>query len=131
MQSLRNGEIKKQIPFKSLFSLAFLLMAIGYFIMAFNKSYFGIISGLTISSLGIGLLLPNGNVWLIKHVPVSNRGKIIGTMSSMLFFCQFVSPLIIALIISQFNLTYAFHIAFGSMAVLAIIFYLSNFKNQK
>lgn len=48
----------------------------------------------------------------------------------MMFFGQFVSPLIIALIISQFDLTYAFYIAFGSMAVLAIILYLSNFKNQ-
>lgn len=78
--SLNYGRIKKRIPFKSLFSLAFLIMAIGYFIIAFNESYLGIIFGLAISGLGIGLLPPNGNVWLMELIPVSNRGKIVGTM---------------------------------------------------
>lgn len=129
--SLNYGRIKKMISFQKIFAFAFLLIGIGYFFIAFNESYLGIVLGLGIAGLGVGILLPNGNVWLMELAPASSRGKMIGAMSSMMFLGQFVSPLLVALVISKFNLTYAFYIAFAAMIVLAIALYFSINKNEE
>lgn len=129
--SINYGRVKKKISFLKIFTFSFLLIAIGYFFIAYNEGYLGIVFGLGIAGLGVGFLLPNGNVWLMELAPVSSRGKIIGTMSSMMFLGQFVSPLIVALLITSSNLTNAFYTAFGAMMLLVILLYLNNSKIKK
>jgi len=57
------------------------------------------------SSLGVGLLFPNCNLWLIELVEVSKRGKTIGGITSLIFYGQFISRLVITIFIAKFSLT--------------------------
>lgn len=122
--SIKYGAIKKRFSFPKIFVFAFFLMASGYFFIAFNITYNGILLGLAIAGLGIGLLMPNCNLWLMEVVSVNNRGKIIGGISSTMFFGQFVSPLLIGILIVKFNLTMAFYISAGLMLILTMILLL-------
>lgn len=122
--SIKYGTIKKRLSFPRIFVTSFLLMAAGYFFVALNETYIGILLGLAISGFGVGLLMPNCNLWLMEVTSIKNRGKIIGGISSTMFLGQFISPLAIGVFISQFNLTYAFYISSGLMLILTIILFV-------
>ena len=128
--SIKYGAIKKRLSFPKIFVVAFFLMALGYFFIAFNTTYAGILLGLAIAGLGIGLLMPNCNLWLMEVVSTKNRGKIIGGISSTMFLGQFVSPLLIGILIATYNLTFSFYISAGLMLVLTLILLITARKNN-
>ncbi len=129
--SIKYGAIKKIFSFPEIFVISFLFISLGYFLIAQNVTYAGILLGLAIAGLGIGLLMPNCNLWLMEVVSIKNRGKIIGGISSTMFLGQFISPLIIGIFISQFSLTYAFYISSGLMLILTSILFLISRKKNK
>lgn len=123
MTSLQYGTIKKRFHFSSIFVFSFILMAIGYYCVALFQTYTGILTGLAIAGFGLGVLLPNSNLWLMNTADPRNRGKIIGGLSSAMFLGQFISPLATGIIIQHYNLTYAFYLASGAMLFLSLVTY--------
>lgn len=86
--------IKARLSFISIYTLAFILMGIGYQIISLAQNYGVVLFGLTIAGLGLGLLTPNMNVCLTSVVPSMSRGKVLGGLTTAFFLGQFTSPII-------------------------------------
>lgn len=76
--------------------------------------------GLTISALGVGLLMPNLNSWISNCTSSANRARAIGALVSAMFLGQFASPLIAELVIRGGDTAQAF-LAAGLLALMAAI----------
>lgn len=53
-------------------------MGLGYVTISLAGNYALVVLGLIIAGLGLGLLLPNMNVWLNAKTPISSRGRVLG-----------------------------------------------------
>ncbi|MGQ0603462.1 MAG: MFS transporter [Anaerolineales bacterium] len=74
--------------------LTFALSGVSYVLFSPATSWTLIFSGLALSGLGIGLLSPNLNVWLMNATPVALRGRVLGGFTTILSLGQFGAPLI-------------------------------------
>jgi MFS family permease len=70
--------------------------------------------------LGVGLVLPNMNIWLNAKTPPEQRGKVLGGLTTCIFLGQFCSPFIVQPIAQRFSLQYAYMIAAGVLFLLAL-----------
>lgn len=84
-----------------------------------------------ITGLGMGLLMPNINTWLLQIVDVEKRGQFIGFLSSALFLGQFVSPLIVSPIHQWFDLNHIFLMAAFLLFLGAILFGVIHFFTKR
>jgi MFS family permease len=87
-------QIKTRLSFMDIYTITFLSMAVGYFIISFSPTYVLVLVGLAIAGAGLGLLMPNMNVCLISVTPASFRGRVLGGLTTALFLGQFVSPIL-------------------------------------
>ncbi|QGY42726.1 MFS transporter [Maribellus comscasis] len=115
--------IKKKLNFISIYSLGFVPMAIGFSIIGFSHTYWQVITGVLISGLGLGLLIPNGNLWVITLVPVQVRGKYIGFLTTATFLGMFISPLIIQPVQQWVGINTSFIVLGIGLAVLSVIYF--------
>ncbi len=101
-------KIKARFTFYSLYQIAFSFMSIGYLYIGLSNSYLHYILGLIISGLGVGLLMPTGNTWIIEVAPAEVRGKLVGKANTAIFIAMFCSPVILQPIINISSLSTAF-----------------------
>ena len=92
--SSRYGAIKKRFDFNSIIIIAFILTAIGQFIIGIGNSYQIVLIGLIVSGLGFGLSMPNLSNWLATIVPGYLRGRALGGLTTFIFLGQFLSPIL-------------------------------------
>jgi len=119
--SISYGKIKSHLNYATIYSIAFLLMAAGYFVLSQALDYITVIIGLGIAGLGTGIIIPNGNLWLVELSSVSSRGKAIGGMTAAIFAGQFVSPMLSSPLVEAHSLSHAFNIACYAMLVVAAL----------
>ncbi|MDR8393763.1 MFS transporter [Aliifodinibius sp. S!AR15-10] len=91
--SLSYGRIRARMGYLSILALNFGLMGMGYLVIGLADSYVVVVAGLAICGLGMGLMIPNFNVWLTSEVPKSARGRAVGGLTTAIFLGQFLSPL--------------------------------------
>ncbi|WP_139240572.1 MFS transporter [Geitlerinema sp. PCC 9228] len=90
--SLVYGKIRIRLGFANILTVAFAVGAVGHAIVAFAPNYWMIISGLSISGLGFGMLFPNSKVWLSETVPADIRGRALGGLTTAFYIGEFLSP---------------------------------------
>ncbi|MFC1584054.1 MFS transporter [Fibrobacterota bacterium] len=100
--------IKRRLSFPAVYATAFAVIACGYCIIALGSVLPHFITGLVISGLGIGLLMPSGNLWAMELVPMEIRGRIVGRVSSSMFLGMFLSPVLLQPVVDRFSLPGAF-----------------------
>jgi MFS family permease len=118
--ALGYAQLRASLSFSKVLLCLFCLMASGYGVVANAPSYGILILGLLIAGTGIGLLLPNLNVWLTTQTPAAERGKILGGLTSCLFLGQFISPLIVQPIVQNLGLPSAYTIAAGMLFLIGL-----------
>ena len=126
--SLQYQKIKARFSFERISSLVFLTMGFGYIVIAISTDYILVILGLLISGVGLGLLMPNLNVWLVSIVPPTMRGRAIGGLSMSISLGQFFSPIIAQPAAQQIGLAGAFGLAGGLSLLLAVALFGTVFK---
>lgn len=94
MSSLLYGKIKQRLGFFSVLVVAFGLMGVGYSIIGLVNNYALVLVGLAIAGMGLGLLMPNLNLWIASEVSDAARGRALGGSTTFFFLGQFLSPLI-------------------------------------
>jgi MFS family permease len=124
------SKIKGRLTFLSVFSLGYLLMAAGYICISFSDTYFLVVLAMMLSGLGIGMMIPNTNMWVMKIVPAHIRGKEIGKLTTFWFFGQFLSPIIIFPVLRMVTLSSAFMFAAVFLLVLSISFLIFHFSKR-
>ncbi len=106
--SMNYARIKSYLSYQRIYSLSFGLMAVGYVVISFSSTYWLVMAGLAIGGLGTGLIMPNGNLWLMQSVSEQHRGQAIGGMTSAIFLGQFLSPILISPVVNIFEISNAF-----------------------
>jgi MFS family permease len=96
---------------------AFLILGLGYGLIALGAATVWLYAGLVLGGIGLGILIPSLYVWLAGAAPVAIRGRALGGFTTAVFLGQFLSP-----ILSQ-PLVNAFEIA-GMIGIVSVIFVL-------
>ncbi|MEJ7684594.1 MAG: MFS transporter [Segetibacter sp.] len=95
VSSFSYSRIKGRFSFLSVFSMGYLLMAAGFVCISISDTYVLVVIAMMLSGLGMGMMIPNTNMWVMKIVPPEIRGKEIGKLTTFWFLGQFLSPIII------------------------------------
>ncbi|MEO5603032.1 MAG: MFS transporter [Cyclobacteriaceae bacterium] len=128
ISSFSYSKIKGRLSFLSVFSIGYLLMAAGFICISISDTYLLVIIAMMLSGLGIGMMIPNTNMWVMKIAPPEIRGKEIGKLTTFWFFGQFLSPLIIFPLLKNLSLSSTFMLAAGFLLVLSVGFMIFHFS---
>lgn len=93
LASMRYGKVKRQLSFISILAIAFGLMGLGYAGLGFVINYWLVLLILVPTGVGLGLMMPNLNVWVANEVPDAMRGRALGGLTTFMFLGQFLSPI--------------------------------------
>lgn len=126
--SINYKTIKMRFGFRSVFQLAFIFLGLGYLAVYEFTSYLGITFALFIAGIGIGLLMPTSNLWIMAIAPEEIRGTLVGRTSMATFLGMFFSPIIIQPVINKFDVSVSFLFAFFCLLALCLLLFL--FKNN-
>ncbi len=122
VSSFSYSRIKGRFSFLSIFSLGYLLMAAGFVCISISNTYAVVAIAMMLSGLGMGMMIPNTNMWVMKIAPPEIRGKEIGKLTTFWFFGQFLSPIIIFPVLKILSLSSTFMLASGFLILLSIGF---------
>ncbi|MBR9922492.1 MAG: MFS transporter [Bacteroidetes bacterium] len=118
------GRIAGNRSFRQLYAFAFFVMAIMYALAGSLSNVWLVILFTGLSGLGAGLIMPNGNTWLLQIAPAERRGQFMGGMTTAIFLGQFASPIITQPMVKVSSLSGMHLISAGLMAALALFFFL-------
>jgi MFS family permease len=122
LASMQYRRIRGELGFRSIFAMIFMLMGIGYIIISLAPGYFVVITGLVVFGLGLGLLVPNMNVWLTSFTPAELRGRAFGLLTTFFFLGQFFSPVLTEPVIRKLEIDYSYMAAGALLIFFALIF---------
>jgi MFS family permease len=122
-------KLKKIISFARLGSLAFGLLAIGFFGIQITPSYPIILFSALFAGAGIGLLMPSMRLWVITLANPKIRGRSVGFLTSSLYLGQFLSPIIAQPIVSLQSIQSLYFIIAFIAGTLSIFLFLKSKKD--
>lgn len=128
ISSFSFGKLKGRFSFPALFALGYGLMAIAFVFIAFGDSFSMVMMGMLFSGLGMGITIPNANVWVMQLAPLEIRGREIGRLTTFWFMGQFLSPLILLPLLKIFNHMQMFNALAGILGLMTLIFILLGSK---
>ncbi len=128
ISSFSFGRLKGRFSFPALFALGYGLMAIAFVFIAFGDSFSMVMMGMLFSGLGMGITIPNANVWVMQLAPLEIRGREIGRLTTFWFMGQFLSPLILLPLLKIFNHMQMFNALAGILGLMTLIFILLGSK---
>lgn len=119
-------KIRACFSFKSIYMMVLLFMSIGYFIISQSSNYSVILFAGIIAGIGIGLLMPLGNMWIMELAPINKRARLVGNVTTAVYLGQFFSPLLLQPIVRSFGVEKVFLLAGYIMIALSVFLYLIN-----
>ena len=125
------SKIKGRLSFLSVFSIGYLLMAVGFMCISFASSYATVVIAMMFSGLGMGMMIPNTNMWVMKIAPPEIRGKEIGKLTTFWFLGQFLSPIIIFPVLNILSLSSTFMLAAGLLLLMSVGFLIYHFSRTE
>ncbi|MEO8712037.1 MAG: MFS transporter [Parafilimonas sp.] len=130
ISSFSYSKIKSHFNFLTIFFMGYLLMAAGFLCAAVANSYTLVVVAMMITGFGMGMMIPNTNMWVMKIVPPEIRGKEIGKLTTFWFLGQFLSPIIIFPVVSHLSLSSTFMLAAGFLLLMSVLFLVFNFSKK-
>lgn len=121
VSSLVYAAIKLRTGFKEISSVAFLISAIGYVIIAYADSRLALALGLVLSGFGFGLNIPNATNWLIETVDAGVRGRAFGWLTFAMYLGQLVSVPMHSSLVGAIGTRGAFLFVSGAAALIGVI----------
>jgi MFS family permease len=125
------SRIKSRFNFLSIFFIGYLLMAAGFFCIAIAANYFSVLVAMMLSGLGIGVMIPNTNMWVMKIVAAEVRGREIGKLTTFWFLGQFLSPVILFPVLKVLSLPSAFMLAAALLLLVSMGFLIFHFSKTE
>lgn len=117
------SKIKNKLSFTQIFSIGYLLMGFGYACIAFGNSYEIVLLAMLLAGLGMGLMIPNANVWVMQLAPPEIRGQEIGKLTTFWFIGQFLSPILLLPLLNFFSQQQLFEILAVLLIILSSLFF--------
>ena len=128
ISSFSYSKIRGRLSFLSIFALGYLLMAAGYMSLSVADNYPLVILAMSLAGFGIGMMIPNTNMWVMKIAPPAIRGKEIGKLTTFWFMGQFLSPIIMYPILNTLTLPSTFMLAAGVTLVISAAFLILHYS---
>jgi MFS family permease len=94
MASIQYGRVAARFDRFGVLTLAFALIGAGYLLISIASGWTVIVLGLLLGGVGLGLMVPNLNVWLANESPPELRGRVLGGLTTAMFLGQFLSPFV-------------------------------------
>jgi MFS family permease len=116
------------MEFVTFLPMIFGLMGIGYLLIGQSSNWLQVLTGLAISGMGLGILMPNMSVWLSSAVPDALRGRALGGLSTSMFLGQFLSPIVTQSLTKSMGLGGTYALVGGGLVIVALGFAV--FKSQ-
>jgi MFS family permease len=116
------GRIKDRLSYQTISGLIFLAMGTGYMVIFLGAGYIPSVIGLLLSGFGLGMLLPNLNLWLVSVAPAPLRGRAVGGLTTLVFFGQFMSPILFRPVANAVGFLGGMAIAAGVFLFLGALF---------
>jgi MFS family permease len=126
--SVTYGKLKQRMEFVTFLPMIFGLMGIGYLLIGQSSNWLQVLTGLAISGMGLGILMPNMSVWLSSAVPDALRGRALGGLSTSMFLGQFLSPIVTQPLTKSMGLGGTYALTGGVLVIVALGFAV--FKSQ-
>jgi len=92
--AMQYANVRTRLSYPATGGVAFLLIALGYGIVAAATTMPAVLAGLALSGAGFGLNAPNCSAWLLSKVSPDARGRALGYFATAMFSGQLVSPFI-------------------------------------
>ena len=124
------SKIKDQLSFKQVFAIGYFLMAVAFVIIAFGNSYLLVMISMLLAGLGMGIMIPNANVWIMQLAPLEIRGREIGRLTTFWFMGQFLSPLLLLPLLEILTQSQLFLVLAGILVILCILFLILNSRTN-
>ena len=122
LSSISYVRIKDRLTFQQIFAIGYLLMALAYVAIAFGNSYNMVLLGMVLAGLGMGLMIPNANIWVMQLAPVEIRGREIGKLTTFWFMGQFLSPILLLPFLKYVTQSELFYILGFILLLLSVMF---------
>jgi len=132
--SLNYKRIRARLSFSTIYFFSFFFLGLGFFVIFLANDYLFLLLGLLITGIGMGVLIPNSNVWIVTLSPESMRGRIVGGLTTAVFIGQFISPFLIQPVLAFTSTSGVFGIAgFGFLLISSAYlgFNLQLFRNSR
>jgi MFS family permease len=87
--------------------------------------------GLPIGGFGIGLLMPNLNVWLANQTPAALRGRALGGFTTAVFLGQFLSPIVSQPLINGVGIATTYGLVGKLLLLLSLLVLIVRFRQGR
>ncbi|GAC1422983.1 MAG: MFS transporter [Flavisolibacter sp.] len=131
LSSLSYSRIRGRLNAFSIFFIGYLLMALAFACISISHTYTLVVVGMMLAGLGMGMMIPNTNMWVMKIAPPEIRGKEIGKLTTFWFFGQFLSPIIVFPILKVYGLPTTFMLASGLLIFMSLLFLMMNLSKLR
>ena len=118
---LSYARIKKKLSFRAIASLAFLLIAIGYAVIAVAANVPVLVAGLLLAGGGFGLNPPNCAGWLLSVVPPETRARASASLTFAICAGQLAAPFVYQPMVAMAGSTASFGIIAGCCLIVAAV----------
>lgn len=108
----------------------FASLGLGLLVISQSEQYLMLMLGLGISGLGLGILMPFAVSGCMAIVAKQHMGLAVGTLTSFLFFGQFLSPLIVAPFLQYVSLSGVFQLCAEALLTTAMMLFLYQLVTQ-
>ncbi|MDX1471023.1 MAG: MFS transporter [Flavobacteriaceae bacterium] len=118
------SKIKDRFSFNQVFAIGYFLMGLAYLSISYGNSYWTVMLAMLLAGLGMGLMIPNANVWVMQLAPPQIRGREIGRLTTFWFTGQFLSPLILLPFLEVFTQNQLFFVLALILFLLSLVFFI-------
>lgn len=122
--SMNYGRLKRHFNFIKILAIAFGLMGLGYVGIGLASTFWLVLLVLVPTGLGLGLLMPNLNVWVTTEAPDALRGRALGGLTTFFFLGQFLSPIVSQPVSAGLGMAATYGLAGVLLAVAAALIWL-------
>ena len=117
------SKIKDKLGFKQIFGIGYFLMAIAFVCISYGNSYAMVMIAMLLAGLGMGVMIPNANIWVMQLAPPEIRGREIGRLTTFWFIGQFLSPLILLPFLDTMSHSQLFFVLAAILLGLSILLF--------
>lgn len=125
------SKIKDKFNFRQIFSMGYFLMALSFICISYGNSYEMVMSAMLLAGLGMGIMIPNANIWVMQLAPPEIRGKEIGRLTTFWFMGQFLSPIVLLPLLNIMNQSQLFLLLAAVLLGLSVLFIVTSFSSSK
>ena len=123
--------LSKKFQYKTLFNTAMIFLVIGSLLCFISPSFFILLFGRLVQSVGYGLLLPLSMILVLAITPPEKRGVNMGILGIGMMLAPAIGPTVAGIAINYFNWQILFLImAVVGTLVLVVSFMKFNYHNE-